>query len=88
MISAARLSTPRQPSLVDYASSVAEVSAFCRAAMKAVIPNDIWGQGSDHAQNLKQFLSCVDKFIGLRRFESLSLHEVLQGMKVSREYSL
>jgi telomerase reverse transcriptase len=47
-----------------------------------LIPKDFWGTGEIQKSNEKIFLQNVNRFIELRRFESLSLHEVSQGIQV------
>jgi len=69
-------------SLVELATPNAEVSAFCRASLSHVIPNGFWGEGASGKKNREIFMNSVDRFIRLRRFESLSLHVVCQGHKV------
>jgi telomerase reverse transcriptase len=59
------------------------VSAFCRAVLSRLLPSDFWGVRDAKEANERVFLHNVDRFIELRRFESLSLHEVSQGLKVS-----
>lgn len=68
--------------MMDYATPIANVSAFCRAVLSKLIPNEFWGLGEVQSHNMRVFSRNVDRFITLRRFESLSLHEVVQGMKV------
>lgn len=69
--------------MMNYATPEPMVSAFCRAALRNIIPKDFWGTGDVQAHNEKVFLKNVDRFIGLRRFESLTLHEGSQGLQVS-----
>jgi telomerase reverse transcriptase len=73
---------PRKQSMLDYSTPPVMVSAFCRAVLSHLLPSDFWGTGDTKAANEKAFLQNVDRFIELRRFESLSLHEVSQGLKV------
>ena len=73
---------PRKPSMMDYATPTAKVSAFCRAVLKKLIPHEFWSTGEVEGQNEAVFHRNVDRFIGLRRFETLSLHELSQGIKV------
>lgn len=75
-------STSRKPSLMDYATPTANVSAFCRSVLSTLIPNAFWGEGDTQRHNKGLFMKSVDRFIALRRFETLSLHDVIQGMKV------
>ncbi|KAF7530544.1 hypothetical protein PCG10_000053 [Penicillium crustosum] len=72
-----------QVSLTDYATPASSVSAFCRAVIQKLIPRQFWGVGPDGVSNLKHVLRHVDRFIKLRRFESLSLHEVCKGIKIT-----
>lgn len=69
--------------MMDYATPAAMVSAYCRAVFLKLIPHGFWGIGEIQTHNEKIFYRNVHRFIELRRFESLSLHHVLQGMKVS-----
>ncbi|KAI9827593.1 MAG: hypothetical protein M1826_006255 [Phylliscum demangeonii] len=70
--------------LLDYYCDVHNiVSAFCRAVIGKVIPDDFWGTGNTRQHNKHAILRRVDQFITRRRFESLSLHEILQGFKVA-----
>lgn len=74
---------PKKPSMMDHATPTAKVSAFCRAVLAHLIPSEFWGTGDAEAHNERRFLRSVDRFIEMRRFESLTLHEVMQGIKVS-----
>ncbi|KAJ5841227.1 Telomere reverse transcriptase [Penicillium rubens] len=69
--------------LTDYATPASSVSAFCRAVIQKLIPRQFWGAGPDGISNFKLVLRHVDRFIKLRRFESLSLHEVCKGVKIT-----
>lgn len=64
----------------DFASSASEVSAFARAVILKVIPRAFWGKGDG---NKKLIMTNVDRFIKLRRYESYSLHEIMQGLKLT-----
>lgn len=69
-------------SLTELATPTSSVSAFCQAILAKVIPNEFWGQGDAQEHNKACLLKKVHEFIHLRRFESMCLHEVMQGMKV------
>lgn len=71
--------------MMDYATPISMVSAFCRAVFANVIPHDFFGVGDIQIHNLHIFFRNIDRFIGLRRFETLTLHETSQGIKVSME---
>lgn len=69
-------------SLTDLATPVASVSAFCQAVLSKVIPKEFWGHGPPQEHNKASFMKKIHHFIHLRRFETMFLHEVIQGMKV------
>ncbi|KAG6032710.1 hypothetical protein E4U41_007160 [Claviceps citrina] len=70
-------------SLVDLATSQSQVSSFCQAVLSRIVPNDFWGQGETMTHNKTAVLRQVDCFVRLRRFESFSLHEIVQGLRVA-----
>ncbi|KJZ73514.1 hypothetical protein HIM_07070 [Hirsutella minnesotensis 3608] len=77
-------STPvEQGQLVDLATPASCVSAFCQAVLSKLIPNEFWGSKDATGDNKAIFLRKVDHFIRLRRFESITLHELSQGLKVT-----
>ncbi|KAK4681468.1 Telomerase reverse transcriptase [Podospora pseudoanserina] len=69
-------------SLTELATPTSSVSAFCQAILAKVIPNEFWGHGDAQEHNKACLLKKVHEFIHLRRFESMCLHEVMQGMKL------
>ncbi|KYK55586.1 telomerase reverse transcriptase [Drechmeria coniospora] len=69
-------------SLEALACPASHVSAFCQAVLSKIIPNDFWGEGDAMCHNRAVFLNKVDHFVKLRRFESMTLHEISQGLKV------
>ncbi|KAL0475706.1 Telomerase ribonucleoprotein complex RNA binding domain-containing protein, partial [Neurospora intermedia] len=75
-------------SLLDLATPISSISAFCQAVLSKIIPNDFWGssdseEGHSPDHNKSVFLKQIDAFIRLRRFESMTLHHLVQGMKLS-----
>lgn len=80
-ISQTRVELPQAP-LVSLATPHADVSAFCQAVISNLVPNGFWGKGSQGQENRKVVMQNIDRFVRLRRFESLSLHAVSQGLKV------
>jgi telomerase reverse transcriptase len=74
--------------MMDYSTHIAKVSAFCRAVLYNIIPCEFWGTGEVQIHNQHVFLRNVDRFIQLRRVETFTLHEVLQGIKVSHSVAL
>ena len=73
--------SPETP-LILLASPPSDVSAFCRAVLSNLIPNKFWGEGKQGQENKIVIMRNIDSFVRLRRFESLSLHTVSQGLKV------
>ncbi|KAI9772335.1 MAG: hypothetical protein M1840_001084 [Geoglossum simile] len=73
---------PKQ-SFTDFATPVAKVSAFCRAVIHNIIPGEFWGTGETGEWNERIMMRNVDRFVTLRRYESLALHEALQGLKIT-----
>jgi len=65
-----------------FATSHARVSAFCRTVFERVFPTEFWGSGSDGENNLRTITRNIDRFIRLRRGESLTLHNVLQDLQI------
>lgn len=76
------LPAPKYTSLVDLATPASQVSAFCQAVLSKIIPDGFWGDGEVQLANKKTIMSKVDHFIRLRRFETMSMHEVSQDLKV------
>lgn len=67
-------------SFMDYATPAEAVSAFCKAVLLTVIPLDLLGDPQNRATVLRH----MDHFIRKRKFEGLSLHAVLQRIKLSQ----
>ncbi|KAL8651782.1 MAG: hypothetical protein Q9210_003066 [Variospora velana] len=73
---------PDRP-VVDHSTPVSNVSAFCRAVLARLIPDAFWGCGGAGDHNKDVTMRNVDRFVRLRRFESMTLHVVFQGLKIS-----
>lgn len=69
-------------SLTDYATPASSVSAFCRAVLHRLLQPRFFGDGEHEFWNRRIVMKHVDSFIKLRRYESLSLHELCNGLKV------
>ncbi|KAI9924072.1 hypothetical protein MW887_007311 [Aspergillus wentii] len=70
-------------SLTEYATPPSSVSAFCRAVLRKLIPPHFYGTGQHGKLNEKIIHKHVDQFIRMRRFETLSLHQVCKGLKIT-----
>jgi telomerase reverse transcriptase len=68
--------------LTDHSTPASSVSAFCRAVLHRLVPDEFYGVGDDGKSNRRVVLKNVDRFVRMSRFESLSLHEVCKGLKV------
>ncbi|KAH9844449.1 Telomerase ribonucleoprotein complex - RNA binding domain [Teratosphaeria destructans] len=64
------------------ASSATEVSAYCRAVLKELLPSELLGTGEVMLHNRRHIMASADRFVRLRRYESMSMHDVLQPMKI------
>ncbi|KAJ5325627.1 Telomere reverse transcriptase [Penicillium brevicompactum] len=69
--------------LIDYATPPSSVSAFCRAVFQKLISRQLLGDGPEGTSNYKVVMRHIDRFIKMRRFESMSLHEVCKGVKIT-----
>ncbi|KAJ3493310.1 hypothetical protein NLG97_g4814 [Lecanicillium saksenae] len=69
--------------IVELATPTAHVSAFLQAVLSKVVPDAFWGEGEDLPHNKELFCKKVHHFVTLRRFETMNLHELSQGFKVS-----
>ncbi|RDW94000.1 telomerase reverse transcriptase [Aspergillus mulundensis] len=76
--------TKPKVNLTDHATPTASISAFCRAAIRSLIPLGFFGVGDQGISHQKIILGHVDRFIRMRRYESLSLHEVCEGIKITQ----
>ncbi|KAK7416023.1 Telomerase reverse transcriptase [Neonectria punicea] len=47
-----------------------------------MIPNEFWGDGETRSHNKSKILLKIDHFVKLRRFETMSLHEISQNLKI------
>ncbi|KAK5097486.1 Telomerase reverse transcriptase [Lithohypha guttulata] len=72
----------REGSFLPYATPTCHVVAFCQATIKRLLPSDTFGRGSDGVENWRKVLDRVDRFACMRRFETISMHELVQGLKI------
>ncbi|KAK6538129.1 hypothetical protein TWF694_011011 [Orbilia ellipsospora] len=72
-----------QDSILLYSTSSHHVYLFLRAVMANMIPLEFWGSGNAIVKNRDVFFGHIERFAKLRRYESLSLHDVLQGFKMT-----
>ncbi|KAJ4338970.1 Telomerase reverse transcriptase [Ascochyta clinopodiicola] len=63
----------------DMACPTANVSAFCRAIVSKVIPKRFWGDDN----NKRTIMHYIDQFVSLRKFETLTLHQVTQKLQIT-----
>ncbi|KAL1918651.1 uncharacterized protein VTP21DRAFT_2673 [Calcarisporiella thermophila] len=67
-------------SLIASFSNYHQVSFFLKAVVRRVIPNDFWGC----EENWNVIASAIDRFVRIRRFETISLHQVIQGFQINK----
>ncbi|KAL1888087.1 Telomerase reverse transcriptase [Ceratocystis pirilliformis] len=70
--------------ITDFATPTYQVSAFCQAVISNIIPNEFWGTGADQQHNKAKVLLMVARFVQLRRFEKMTLHDVVQNLKINK----
>jgi len=69
-------------SFLPYATPAEHVSGFCRAILTKLLPKDTFGSGSDGANNWHKIMNHLDAFVRMRKFETVNLHELVQGLRV------
>ncbi|EGX91766.1 telomerase reverse transcriptase, putative [Cordyceps militaris CM01] len=69
--------------IVDLATPVSHVSVFLQAVLSKILPGAFLGEGDDLRHNQALLAKKAHHFVTLRRFESMSLHELSQGFKIS-----
>ncbi|KAF7316755.1 Telomerase reverse transcriptase [Mycena chlorophos] len=69
----------RKPHLAEMACSHDQVFRYAMLATKTVFPNAFWGSRANFLHIMKK----VKTFISCRRFETLSLHNIMQGFNTS-----
>lgn len=69
-------------SFLRYSTPTAQVSAFCQSVIKHLLPADAFGTGEPGKKNARAIQYNIDRFICMRRFESLTLHEVVQHQQL------
>jgi telomerase reverse transcriptase len=74
--------TSKQTNTFDQATVLTSVSAFCRAVLRNVFPPYNLGVSNCQGHNYEIVMRAVDNFVCLRRYESFSLHDVMQGIVV------
>ena len=72
------------PHFSKLALSLAQVSAFCRAVIRDVFPKDLFGEKAADEGNWSAICHKIDQFIRLRRFETMSLQDVMQHIKPTK----
>ncbi|KAG4305064.1 hypothetical protein PORY_001234 [Pneumocystis oryctolagi] len=65
-------------SFFEMATPYSHVSRFLRAIIKQIIPKQFYGSYS----NFENILNNVDMFVRMRRFESISLHSLMNSLKI------
>ncbi|KAK4334926.1 Telomerase reverse transcriptase [Rhodotorula toruloides] len=67
-----------KPKLAEFACSLHEVDRYVQEIVREVIPKAFWGS----EQNFKLVQKQISSFLALRRYETTSLHALLQGFAV------
>ncbi|KAG9304023.1 hypothetical protein G9A89_005933 [Geosiphon pyriformis] len=69
----------------DISCPLDQVSKFVKGVLDRLIPEKFWGRKDNKIAIFKsKYFPIVDKFLSLGRYESISMHEVLQGYKMKQ----
>ena len=80
LLERARARANQKPRFANYAiPAMGQVIHFVTVIVKRLVPRDLFG--SQH--NEKLILRSIGEFVRARRFESLNLHQVLQGIRLT-----
>ena len=71
-----------ETSFLPHSTRAECVSAFCRSILRHLLPATTFGTGLDGRHNLNMIMHHVDRFVHMRRFETMSLHEVIQHLQI------
>ncbi|KAH6597840.1 hypothetical protein BASA50_004185 [Batrachochytrium salamandrivorans] len=66
--------------MLDLSIEHQKVSLFIKSVLKHIIPKDLWGDDS----NRDVILAVVSQLVSLRRYETLSLQNIITGIKMSK----
>ena len=68
--------------VVDLATPVDHVSAFCRAVLSSILPLALFGSSETGQRNRELVLKMVHTFVSNNRHETLTLQAASEGLKV------
>ena len=71
-----------QVNFLNFATPGSHVSAFCRSMIAKTIPFEYWGDGKTATNNRSLVLFHIDHFIRARKYETLTLHKIMDRLKV------
>lgn len=74
--------TDAETSFLPHSTRAECVSAFCRSVLRRLLPATCFGTGLDGTHNFNTIMYHVDRFVHMRRFETMSLHEVIQHLRI------
>lgn len=69
-------------SFLSHATPSSQVSTFCSAVMMRIVPRSSLGTGLDGKRNWNTLLHSVHRFVQMRRFETLNLHDVCSSLRI------
>ncbi|KAH9178168.1 hypothetical protein EDB89DRAFT_1149847 [Lactarius sanguifluus] len=65
-----------KPRFAEFACPFVEIYRFVVVVTKVVIPKDFWGGD----ENFRLVMTTLKNFISYRRYETISLHEIMRGL--------
>jgi len=69
-------------STLCYASTSVQVSSFCKAVFRRVFPADFFDSPGGDSHNMGLISASINRFVRLRRYETLSLHDLMHGLRI------
>lgn len=66
-----------------FATPVSNCAAFVKAVFNHFLPSNCFGESEDGSHNRSIILDAVEHFVRRRKFESLTLHDILQNIKIA-----
>lgn len=75
-------SNDTQTSMFSFATHQSQVAAFCQAVLKKLLPPSAFGKGQEGFQNLSKVMGHVVRFIYMRKYESMTMHDLVQNVRL------
>lgn len=74
--------------VLSLATPAAQVSAYCRGVVDRILLSRFWGEGPTGVYNKTRIMNEIHRFVLMRRYESMTLHDVMHNMKIANVHWL